>query len=108
MNEQSTLPSFLELATLFEKIQLNKHPSQIHGLLCGYLCGPSRDLNLLWHIIFENKPESPELRHLLQEWVEIIDRELIAFEFDIILVLPEDEADINLRAESLGLWCQGF
>ena len=30
------------------------------------------------------------------------------FSFEYNLLLPNDDTDINVRAEALGIWCQGF
>lgn len=108
MNEESKLLSYAELASIFADIHLNANPSQIHGLLCGYLCGPSRDLETLWDAIFGKQERVPSLLDRLQEWLEIIYQQLNEFSFDVTLVLPDDDEDINIRAEALGSWCQGF
>ena len=45
---------------------------------------------------------------LLKQIYEATYHQLSEFSFEFRLLLPEDDADINVRAESLGLWCQGF
>lgn len=104
------IPSFEELANELQESRLNIHASQVHGILCGYLCGSSSRLTeeKLWKKIFPKSKKNNAINLLLHQLYESTALQLSEFSFDFALLLPDDETDINLRAEALGLWCQGF
>lgn len=108
MSLDSTLPSYAELASILQKIQPNCHVSQIHGLLCGYICATSGEMIDLWNNVFPGVKKSRKGQEILKAIYESTYHQLSEFSFEFALLLPEDDGDINLRAESLGLWCQGF
>jgi uncharacterized protein YgfB (UPF0149 family) len=108
MSQDSTLPSYTELTTILQKIQPNCHVSQIHGLLCGYVCVTIGDVIDFWHTVFPGVKKSRKGDAILRELYESTYHELSEFSFEFTLLLPDDDSNINERAESLGLWCQGF
>lgn len=108
MSQDSSFQSYTELTGILQKIQPNCHVSQIHGLLCGYICATSGDPVNFWHNIFPGVKKSKKGEAILNSLYETTYHQLSEFSFEFAMLLPEDDADINLRAESLGLWCQGF
>ncbi len=108
MSLDSTLPSYAELASILQKIQPNCHVSQIHGLLCGYICTTSGEMIDLWDHVFPGIKKNRKGQEILKALYESTYHQLSEFSFEFTLLLPEDGGDINFRAESLGLWCQGF
>lgn len=108
MSQDSALPSFTKLTTILQKIQPNCHVSQIHGLLCGYICAMAGNPIDFWEDVFPNTQKSRKGEEMLKELYELTYHQLSEFSFEFMLVLPDDKSDINVRAESLGLWCQGF
>src|SRR3990167_4483117 len=107
--EIPSLPNFEELQTALTKANVAFHPSQVHGLLCGYISATSgmKTIHFLEKIIFGKKKSLP-CRELLQHIYETSYHQMSEFSFEFSLLLPDDTADINSRTEALGLWCQGF
>lgn len=108
MNQDSNLPSYTELTSILQKVQPNCHVSQIHGLLCGYICATAGDIIDFWNSVFPGVKKSRKGQEILKALYESTYHQLSEFSFEFAILLPEDSGDINIRAESLGLWCQGF
>jgi uncharacterized protein YgfB (UPF0149 family) len=89
------------------------HPSELHGLLVGYLCA------------VKASSEKGQRQALYSDWLggSVPDRLLDLLEaaqaqvledldeyadFGFRVLLPDDESALADRAEALGLWCSGF
>lgn len=103
-----TLINYAELYDALSTINPDIEPAQIHGLCSGYFCAAPNKKPEVWvkKILGENKSSSAQAS--LKKLYEYTADQLKDFSFEFSLLLPEDETDINRRAEALGLWCQGF
>lgn len=109
MSQVSSLPSYAVLTKTLHRFQSNTNASQIHGLLCGYLCATAADkVNNTWEKYFPTIKKSKKLYQQLQDIIEVSYRQLTEFSFEFYLILPTEKTNINARSEALGLWCQGF
>lgn len=108
MDQHSSLPSYIELTNIFQKIQANSQTAQIHGMLCGYICATTGGEADFWEEIFPNAKKNRKGHEILKQIYETTYHQLSEFSFEFNLLLPDDQVDINARAEALGLWCQGF
>lgn len=88
-------------------------PSELHGLLCGKLCGGARLdldqwLNAAWELLdVTETPDGPandEVARLL----EITTAQLNSDNYDMQLMLPDDDTDLEQRTMALSQWCHGF
>lgn len=102
------LPSYSELVNTLTQAKINFTPSEAHGLLCGYLCAPSGANKTPWKKTLLGKNKNNACYELLQQIYEVSYHQMSDFSFEFSLILPDDEEDINIRTEALGLWCQGF
>ncbi|MCD6038992.1 MAG: hypothetical protein K0S27_392 [Gammaproteobacteria bacterium] len=110
MNPQLPLPSHAELSHFLNKIQPTLQPAEMHGLLCGYLCitsNPEKFDSKFEHLLVLDK-KNKEARQILKQLYQTSYPSLSQFSFEFSLILPEEDTDINIRTEALGLWCQGF
>jgi len=109
MRELPALPSYAELTSLLSTIE-SADASEIHGLLCGLISATDSDANTSWQTALfpDKKRKSKKLQTALEQLYEASYHELSEFSFEFSLVLPDDDAALNHRAESLGRWCQGF
>ncbi|MGV0035233.1 MAG: UPF0149 family protein [Candidatus Azotimanducaceae bacterium WSBS_2022_MAG_OTU7] len=89
------------------------HPSELHGMLIGYLCavkdksGPAQRRSLFEAWLDGEVPIS--MADFLEETFKQNLDSLGEFsDFDFSLMIPDDEAAIAERAESVSLWCSGF
>jgi len=102
------LPTYTELQEALSKAKSNFDAAQVHGLLCGILCG-NPGVNKNWQELIQGPKPNKNLHELLQQLYKISAQQLGEFSFEFQLLLPdEDDQEIPQRTESLGLWCQGF
>lgn len=103
---KTSLPNYKELNQALNKTALKLHPSQVHGVIAGILCGdPKKDP--AWEELV-TRGESANSHGILQELYETSSKELEEFLFEFQLILPADSTELPKRAEALTLWCQGF
>ena len=114
MVTQASAPDFEQLANLLlEEGAVTFSPAELHGLIVGQLaagrrfetpalatfCAEQIDLATL------SQPSTvPNLTLLYKESLE----QLESSNFELELLLPDDEHSLTQRAEQLGLWVTGF
>ncbi len=114
MSDQS-LDRFELLANMYSRYSAINHPSELHGLLAGSLCGGKRPTleqwkeNVVAHMGVELAGndidfDSQLLTDILRE--TLVQLESSSFEFE--LMLPDDEYSLGERIEALGVWARGF
>lgn len=109
--KEALLPDISKIRLALSTMGVKRTPSEIHGMLCGCLCVGSTDkaqafIQSLLEDIEVNKFET-EIK-LLASLLQVTHEQMISMSFDLHLLLPDDEVPLEQRAESLGLWCQGF
>ncbi|WP_286240416.1 UPF0149 family protein [Neptuniibacter halophilus] len=113
-NIPADLPDFELIANLFveEGVRVVS-PAELHGLIAGHLAAGARlqpaillqtacelmDTNALTH-----ESSKATLLNLYTATCDALESMDLEFE----LLLPDDENEISVRAESLGRWCQSF
>lgn len=105
--KQLSLPSYTQLSEALSQTALKLHASQVHGLICGILCGNPQS-TAAWEELVTGSKESGKSHDLLQELYDLSAKQLDEFLFEFQLLLPADSDDLPVRAEALTLWCQGF
>ena len=100
--------TFPEITRVLEGLSSTVPAAETHGCLCGALCTTVDYPVERWleEIIPDAGEHSDEhsLRLLYAETV----RALRGEEMELELLLPDDDADLELRATALSQWCQGF
>jgi len=102
-----------ELDAVLKQAGSDWNAAQAHGLLCGRLAGLGTDGALTWveQVLGDRNTASEACAECEQSldrvfqstWQQLAERQS---EFD--LLLPGEEEDISVRAESIGFWCEGF
>lgn len=111
MTQTPTLPAFQTLQAVLLQAQSPYSVSQLHGLLCGYVCAnQTHEAHRFLHQ-FVSSPQmklsditQTELFELLSHSEALIQQT----EFDFQLYLPEDQAPLTERAQAFSEWCQSF
>jgi uncharacterized protein YgfB (UPF0149 family) len=105
--KNQAFPVFDEVSEVLKSIATNPHPSQIHGLLCGMLCGSEKDTRV-WLNHFMQPTDAifndPIFKRLHNQSLE----QLNDFSFDFKLLLPDEDELVMARSEALTFWVQGF
>ncbi|MDX1655261.1 MAG: UPF0149 family protein [Candidatus Competibacteraceae bacterium] len=113
MNESAHLPGFERIDRILARIGNPADPAEVHGLLCGVVCTRGVEGRQLWleQVLEEgdrDRRPSPEDRNGLLALYDTTLRQLDSDEVSLRLMLPSDDEPLDVRAEALGLWCQGF
>src|SRR3989344_5197193 len=95
-----SLPTYREVAQILDKTTLKLHPSQVHGLICGMICGNPAN-NTAWEELITGKKESDKAHEVLQALYDMSAKQLDEFLFEFQLLLPPDSESLPARAEAL-------
>ncbi len=103
----TALPEFSEMTAALSQTELKLHASQVHGLITGVLCG-TLNTEVEWEELVMGEKLTEDTRPILQDLYAKTGSQLADFLFEFQMLLPDDEEELPVRAESLGVWCQGF
>ena len=106
--KQIALPTYPALELVLSETKLKLHPSQVHGLICGMLCGNASQRADWEALITGGEKESQTVRKTLEALYGATEKQLSEFLFELQMVLPEESVELPQRAEALTLWCQGM
>lgn len=108
---ESGLPSHREILSEIDRLGLGLDASELHGSLCGYLCGGGQGEPRVWLdrlAIAEGAHgqhgEDSPLERMFRASVEQLNDPDFGFE----LLLPDEESPVGQRADALLAWCRGF
>jgi len=88
--------------------------SEAQGTLCGIICvsGTGNLNNWLSHIFGEEKDSNnlyiPESHKILTALHNATVKELTENNFELSLILHDDDTSLDIRLDDLSNWCQGF
>lgn len=114
MSSTRNLPDYNDVSDALEALSALGTAGQSHGLLCALMCAHARINREAWvdsllggHI----EPSDDKAREAYQLLHEVFNATKDAFqrnEFELPLLLPEDDSPLPERVDALGEWCQGF
>lgn len=105
------LPNYREFVELIESSELPISASELHGLLCGYLCaGAINEGAAYLRALMSNKNDagSREAAMAMFEVYAVSQQQINHFDFEFQMLLPDDEAPLIERAQAFSEWCEGF
>lgn len=109
-----TYPAYEQVADELGYSAGSAMPSQVHGMLAGFICAGKKMDGVAWMESFANTAPAGNSdvcyqgRDVLLKLYEISEQKIVDMAFDFRLLLPDDEQDLSMRAKALGYWCQGF
>ena len=88
-------------------------PAELHGFLCGKLCGGARlgrdqCLDQSWKLLDVVETPDAAANDLVLNLYEVTLDALDNSDYSLQLLLPDDETEIAVRVQALGQWVQGF
>jgi uncharacterized protein len=112
MSLQNATPTYNALATALSQQGVGMTPAEMHGLICGILCGGNQDNSwktLVHDLTNEGMAFSQSLSQPLQALHESLSNTLDEEGFLFQLMLPDDD-DITVfdRADALAGWVNHF
>ena len=83
---------------------------ELHGSLCGYLCGGGCSDRGDWlrQLALQPDGDAGEADSALDQLYQVTRQQLDAQDFDFALLQPDDAEPLDTRADALVAWCRGF
>lgn len=105
------LPEYTHLENAIKVLSLPLPISELHGVMCGYLCAGSVEQGEVYirSLMHGNKGEQKKTANLaIFDLYTISQHQIINFDPAFQLLLPEDTQELKQRARAFGQWCNGF
>jgi len=88
-------------------------PSELHGLLCGKLCGGAtltadKWLSTAWELLDIVGEPNVDIQEPVIAMYTITQTQLNSGDYDLQPFLPDDDSDMEQRTQALSQWCHGF
>ena len=112
--ESDRLPSFNAIKQALECFNAIGTAAESHGLLCALLVTGAMVRKQAWvnsiltQHIEKGDVSAQDAKDVLAKLYDITEAGLATDNFNLQLLLPDDDVDIQLRIEALSEWCQGF
>ena len=101
----SQLPDFDEAAEALADIKAPFDPSETHGLICAFICAdPELDGEKTWLQAIEGVEPNDIATRIFHG----SQKQFRANNLTLQLLLPDEEAELELRTKALAHWCRGF
>jgi uncharacterized protein YgfB (UPF0149 family) len=103
---------FDQIQNLIDSVERDRNASELHGLVCGYICAGSRWRKEDWYRNLQGWFETPSLPgDLHARLTPVAEWSLLQLEDDSLgfgLLLPDGNQSLSLRAWAISGWCRGF
>ena len=104
------LPAYFDFSHAISGLSLPISCSELHGVLCGYLAanGQRQGESYLRALLAKRGGDTREAALALFDLFTISQQQLSQLGFEFQLMLPDDAAELNVRAQAFSEWCEGF
>lgn len=104
---------FDHIGVALKQLNALSDPAEAHGIICGYICAGAdlESTDWLEPIIATDEHEECLAQTAGQQLSALYHhtfQQLQNFQFDLFLLLPDDNTSLQTRSEALGAWCQGL
>lgn len=105
------LPDYQTLTDSMALLSLPLSGSQLHGIICGYLCagavsGAEHYLQAL--VLKHREAQQRQAMLVLFDVFAVSQQQISEFDFGFQLMLPDDHESLIVRAQAFSEWCEGF
>jgi len=109
----STNISYEVIENALFKADAMTEPAEAHGTLCGMIAisGKGAPYDWLTHIFGEHDPQDLNIKEATNTLLDLHDntlREIIDQDYELELVMHDDDTPLDIRVDDLAHWCQGF
>ncbi len=107
------LPDFDEFCELLMPLGALNSPSELHGLLCGKLCGGAdlttdQWLDAAWSVLDITGQPNAEVEGPVLDLYHLTQKQLDSGDYDLQPFLPDEHMELDQRLQALSQWCHGF
>lgn len=109
--DQDHLPAADAVAAEAARLRLGVDPFELHGSLCGLVCGGGRATPTDWlrQLAIDSDPgTAPAADGALAQLYTASQQQLADSELGFDRLQPDEDAPLDVRAEALLAWCRGF
>ncbi|MBX2807929.1 MAG: UPF0149 family protein [Cellvibrionaceae bacterium] len=104
---------FDDLSDLLLTCGISHGPSELHGFLCGNLCGGATPTASEWmtqtrDLLCISVRFDTDIRGSLQMLHQQTQAALRSGDYQLQLLLPDDDTELAQRTQALAQWCHGF
>ncbi|KTD33945.1 hypothetical protein Lmor_1927 [Legionella moravica] len=110
-NTHLHLPEYADFAESIAVLSLSISGSELHGMMCGYLCaGADSQGEAYLRALLNNKKDEESRNALLVMFsvYAISQQQINNFDFEFELLLPDENESLVERAQAFSEWCEGF
>lgn len=116
LNTTSTKPTpmnFEDFCELLLPYGALNSPAELHGTLCGKLCGGAHMDQEQWRTAATSsldlaEPANAELLQQIDLLCNATKTQLESGDYNLKLLLPDDDSELELQTQALAQWCNGF
>jgi yecA family protein len=112
LNQMSLhLPAYQEFLNSIAELALPISASELHGVMCGYLCaGAIAKGETYLQALMNHKSKANQREAFLALFgvFTISHQQMTNFNFDFELLLPGEQESLIDRAQAFSEWCEGF
>lgn len=110
-HDSEQFPAYDAFVDAISVLGLTISPSELHGLMCGYLCaGAVGEGEAYLRALATNKKDDAVRTASLAIFslYAYSQQQCVNFDFEFKLLLPDDEEYLVNRAQAFSEWCDGF
>lgn len=110
-NNRLRLPHYDDFVTSIAGLTMTISASELHGLMCGYLCANANNQGEAYiRALLNNKKDEATRAAALAMFdvYSISQQQITNFDFEFSLLLPDDDEELVSRAQAFSEWCEGF
>jgi hypothetical protein len=110
-NKIPALPSYNVVQALLDEMGITTKAAEVHGQLCGMLSSGIFDKATVYIQELIDNVDLMAFEKEIKQLISLVDislKQLTSATFEFHLLLPDDEAPLQDRAQALSMWCQGY
>jgi uncharacterized protein YgfB (UPF0149 family) len=110
-NNRLNLPEYDSFVDSIAVLALNISGSELHGMMCGYLCsGAASQGEAYLRALLNNKKDEASRSAFLNMFAvfSVSQQQISNFDFDFKMLLPDENQSLIERAQAFSEWCEGF
>lgn len=110
-NNRLHLPDYDSFIDTIAVLSLNISGSELHGMMCGYLCaGADSQGEAYLRALLNNKKDIESRNAFLAMFAvyTVSQQQINNFDFEFEMMLPDEDEPLLDKAQAFSEWCEGF